>query len=113
VIGDDPLGLQTALKRAARNKVSKYGEAVTVTERGRTPRVTRFVPFVVSAGGMLGEEAVAIVNEIAFSRTSRLRVSMRGERRGVARQLLLRYVGQRVIVGNALLMRMGMDEGDA
>jgi hypothetical protein len=109
---EDPLGLLTALKKAARNKTSKYGEAVTVRVRGHPARTTRFVPFVVSAGGMLGEDAIAVVNEIAFSQKSRHRVTMRGEKPGVARQLLLRYVGQRVIVGNALLLKTPMEEGE-
>lgn len=56
--------------------------------RGHPARTAHFVPFVVRAGGMLGEDAIAVVNEIAFSHKSRHRMTMRVEKPEVARQLL-------------------------
>lgn len=101
----DPLGIRARLDRMANVKLRRYGGEVTVMPRGLGPRRATVVPFVVSAGGVLHEQASELVTRIAISEKSREKCGLRGRHAADARRMLLGVIGRVVAIGSMLIMR--------
>lgn len=108
----DPLGVRTSMERMAASKLRKYGEEVTIFPRGQASRRAKVVPFVLTAGGTLHEQACEVVNQVAYSSRSRERCAVKGMQVSDARNLLLAVIGRVVAIGSMLIMRDRMSDED-